>query len=233
MGSVIERGRFLPRTRSHAFTRTNKSVESVRHAVAIDERRIMFRPQLWPVGGVYWGGPFKRPDARPQDVKEVWFSGVHGDIGGGYAEKDSRLAKIPLQWMINETKAMGLKYKTRTVNEIVLGRNDFKDYVKPDPLARPNDSMTWGWKLLEYVPRRISPHRPTGRGSFMGWYIPDSERRIIPDGATIHPSVFKRRGGETDYAQPNIPDNHVVATLSAQAKPAGRPRVPRRGKVDA
>lgn len=233
VGTVIERGRVLPRTRSHAFTKTNKSVESVRHAVAIDERRTMFRPQLWPAGGVYWGGPFKTSDAKPQDVKEVWFSGVHGDIGGGYAEKDSRLAKIPLQWMINETKAMGLKYKTRTVNEIVLGRNDHKDYVKPDPLALPNDSMTSGWKILEYLPRRVSEHRPTTRGSLMGWSIPNREPRPIPDGATIHPSVFKRRGSDADYAQPNVPENHVVAEPTPAPKRTRRTRAAKPQRVDA
>jgi uncharacterized protein (DUF2235 family) len=42
VGSVIEWGRYMPRFHYHAFTKTNKSVESVRHAVAIDERRTMF-----------------------------------------------------------------------------------------------------------------------------------------------------------------------------------------------
>ncbi len=208
VATVIEKGRALPRLRTHAFTKTNRSVEAVRHAVAIDERRTMFRPQLWPAGGDYWGGPFKRSVARQQDVKEVWFTGVHGDIGGGYSEKQSRLAKIPLQWMINETRAMGLKYKTRTINEIVLGKNSAKDYVAPDPLARPNVSMTAGWKPLEYLPRRVSPHRPTTRGSALGWYVPLSEPRIIPEGAAIHKSVFKRRGGNYDLDQPNIPEDH-------------------------
>jgi uncharacterized protein (DUF2235 family) len=222
VGSVIERGRFMPRLRTHAFTMTNRSVESVRHAVAIDERRTMFRPQLWPDGGEYWGGPFRPNSVKAQDVKEVWFSGVHGDIGGGYAEAESRLAKIPLAWMIDETRAMGLKYKTRTVNEIVLGRNAARDYVKPDPLAKPNSSMTAGWKLLEYMPRRVSPYRPTTRGSFMGWTIPRSERRRIPDGAAIHKSVFRRRGTEADIGQPNIPDDHKVAEPPAPAKRARR-----------
>ncbi|MDA4846148.1 T6SS phospholipase effector Tle1-like catalytic domain-containing protein [Hoeflea poritis] len=210
VGSVIERGRGMPRLRTHAFTRTNKSVEAVRHAVAIDELRTMFQPQLWPAGGDYWGGPFKGETVKEQDVKEVWFSGVHGDVGGGYPEAASKLAKIPLDWMIAETKALGLKYKPDTVGEIVLGTNAHKDYVKPDPLAKPNESMNAVWKLLEYVPRRVKPFRPTERGAFMGWYLPQGERRIIPAGAAIHNSVFKRRGTPSDYDQPNIPDDHTV-----------------------
>jgi uncharacterized protein (DUF2235 family) len=47
VASVIESGPWGPRLRSHAYTRRNPSVEMVRHAVAMDERRTMFSPQLW------------------------------------------------------------------------------------------------------------------------------------------------------------------------------------------
>jgi hypothetical protein len=52
----------------------------------------MFRPQLWPQGEDYWGNPFNKAAAKPQDVREVWFAGVHGDVGGGYPEAESGLA---------------------------------------------------------------------------------------------------------------------------------------------
>ncbi len=222
VGSVIELGRFGPRLRNHAFSKTNKSVEAVRQAVAIDEMRTMFPPQLWPQGVDYWGGPFKPKAVKKQDVKEVWFSGVHGDAGGGYPERASKLAKIPLEWMINETKALGLTYKTRTINEIVLGKNAKKAYVAPDPVADRNFSMSAGWKILEYLPRRVSKYKPTTRSTFMGWYIPRCEKRAIPPGAAIHHSVFKRRGTPSDYDQPNIPADHVVVGAPVAAKPRAR-----------
>lgn len=209
VGSVIEWGRFAPRLRSHAFTKTNRSVEAVRHAVAIDERRTMFQPQLWPSGQDFWGGPFKTKKAKPQDVKEVWFSGVHGDIGGGYPERDSHLAKIPLEWMISETKKLGLTFKTRTVNEIVLGKNPDKDYVEPDPLAPRNESMNVAWSVVEFLPRRLSAGKTTSRPTLLGWYVPRFEGRTIPSGATVHNSVFKRRGTASDFDQPNLPDQIV------------------------
>ena len=64
------------------FTGHNPSIEIGRHALAIDERRAFFQPNLW------------RPKAKPQrtgpkDLMQVWFPGSHGDIGGGYPEKDS------------------------------------------------------------------------------------------------------------------------------------------------
>ena len=57
---------FLP------YTTNNKSVQAVRHALAIDERRSFFKDMRW-------GEKFR--DA--QDIKEVWFAGVHSDVGGG------------------------------------------------------------------------------------------------------------------------------------------------------
>ncbi len=209
VGSVIEWGRIGPRLRTHAYTRSNKSVESVRHAVAVDEKRTMFQPQLWPEGEEYWAGPFKPKNVKPQDVKEVWFSGVHADIGGGYPERKSQLAKIPLEWMIEETKEIGLIYKARTVNEIVLGKNAKKHYVEPDPLAPRNESMNAVWSFVELLPRRISPTSSTASRSIAGWYIPFFERRAIPTGAAVHNSVFKRRGTPSDFDQPNIPEDYV------------------------
>lgn len=209
VGSVIEWGRFGPRLRNHAFTRKNPSVQSVRHAVGIDERRTMFQPQLWPAGGEYFGGAFKTSKAGKQDVKEVWFSGVHGDVGGGYAERESQLAKIPLHWMITETRKLGLVFKTRTVNEIVLGKNDKKQYVRPDPLAARHVSMTFVWRIIEYLPRRVSPNNPTTRKNWSGFYIPLFEGRTIRPGSMIHNSVSERRGTDSDFDQPNIPDDHL------------------------
>ena len=41
-----------------------------RHAVAIDEQRADFQAALWT-------------EDNGVDLKQVWFAGVHGDVGGG------------------------------------------------------------------------------------------------------------------------------------------------------
>ena len=46
-----------------------------------------------------------RPPESPR-VKQVWFAGMHSDVGGGYAEKE--LAHIPLVWMVREAMDLGL-----------------------------------------------------------------------------------------------------------------------------
>lgn len=207
VSSMIEGGRFGPRLKRHAFTRNNHSVAAVRHAVAIDERRTMFRPQLWPEDGRFRSNPFNRDAETDQDVKEVWFRGVHADVGGGYPERGSGLAKVALKWMIDETAALGLRYKTATVNRIVLGEGERgADYDPPDPTAPPHQSMNFAWRVLEYLPQ---PGAPEGTGLF-GWRLPREARRTIPEGARIHRAVFTRSDALGGDLPPNLPSDYVI-----------------------
>jgi len=205
VGSVIELTKWGPRFRKHAFTQVNKSVESVRHALAIDERRSMFQPQLWPAGQAYWGNPFTDTIAKLQDLKEAWFTGVHSDIGGGYPEAESGLAKITLEWMIRETTEIGLKFNVDTVNKIVLGQGEDVSYTSPNPLAAKHNSLNWGWKLAELLPQRVKKNTPNSQRSILGWFWRFAKPRAIPARADIHDSVFKRRNTASDFEQPNIP----------------------------
>jgi hypothetical protein len=71
------------------------------HAVAIDEHRWPFQATLWRQP------PFKKSDAK---VEQVWFSGAHSDVGGGYIEEETRDPNAPyadnitLDWMVRRTK---------------------------------------------------------------------------------------------------------------------------------
>lgn len=207
VGSVIESGRWGPRLRSHAFTSTNPSVAAVCHAVALDERRTMFQPQLWPLGNTHRPERFNPESDLPQKAKEMWFVGSHGDIGGGYPEEKSAIAKIPLAWMIEEAEAVGLEIKTRTVNRIVLGKSDDK-YVAPDPTAPVNNSMTSIWPVLEFLPRVKRRHIPTRRQQVAGLYIPRFEERFVPDGAMLHPSVVTHNDGPNAVRRSNLNTTH-------------------------
>ena len=167
----------------------------------------MFRPKLWPKDNDYYGNPFKKGVPKAQDVREVWFTGFHSDIGGGHPETKSALAKLPLKWMIEQTEPTGLSYSSQTVNEIVLGTDPKKRYVAPDSNAPANNSMNWGWAILEFIPR----HRPkdSQRPSFLGISIPFFERRTIPSGASIHRSVIER--AEASGKKPaNLPSDYRV-----------------------
>jgi len=67
-------------------------VEHAFHALALNERRKNFVPTLWK----------QTPEgkAKGQELKQVWFAGVHSDVGGGYPVHGS--SDIPLAWMASE-----------------------------------------------------------------------------------------------------------------------------------
>lgn len=205
VASVIEWGRFGPRFRLNAATSYNPSVEAVRHAVAIDERRSMYQPVLWPGGQEYFGNRFKSAKPRPQDARELWFAGFHSDVGGGQPEAESALAKVPLVWMLNEVAPMGLELRETTLGEVVMGANPKKSYVKPDPKGRAHDSMNFLWALIEFIPRRVPPQDRGWRRSFLGLYIPLFSRRRITEGSILHRSVVERGA-----LAPNVPTDHKV-----------------------
>ncbi|KAH9070710.1 hypothetical protein EDB83DRAFT_359405 [Lactarius deliciosus] len=105
------------------FADVNTTIRVFRQALALDEHRAKFLPNLY-----HHSAP-KQPsvivvdpngDAKPQpsqdtvpgrrdeiyetDVKEVWFAGCHTDVGGGSTPNTTghSLANIPLRWMIQE-----------------------------------------------------------------------------------------------------------------------------------
>jgi uncharacterized protein (DUF2235 family) len=70
-------------------TTLSPMVDCAFQALAIDEKRASFEPTLWAKPKV------QRPG---QTVEQVWFAGVHSDVGGGY--ENSEAADIPLRWML-------------------------------------------------------------------------------------------------------------------------------------
>ena len=205
VSSVIEPGPgIVPRLRHHAFTVRNPSVAHVRHAVALDERRRMFEPLLWPEGNEHRPHRFQPGSAVPQDVREVWFTGSHCDVGGGWPEAAAGLAKIPLLWMIDETKALGLDYVTQTVNRLVRGAHEGQPYVAPDAFAPINESMTAGWKVLEYLPL------PTAGE---GLKLTRARPRRLGVAPRIHASAVARRKANGQKPKPFPPDHRVEGDI--------------------
>ena len=81
---------YWPSLEELAFTLQNPSVQTYRQAIAIDERRCMFRLKKWDQPQTYMTNRFsKTNNTEPQDIMQCWFAGVHSDIGGGYPEKES------------------------------------------------------------------------------------------------------------------------------------------------
>jgi uncharacterized protein (DUF2235 family) len=201
-----------------AFTRRNPSVQAFRQAISIDERRRMFRLHPWSEPQIFMRNRFsKANNSEPQDVRQVWFAGVHSDIGGGHPEKDSAISKYPLIWMIEEAVAHGLTVDRRTVNHLAWGKprkgSPFT-YVKPDFDKDPHDSMSSFWRPLEWFPKSDRYKEWVQRTSLLGHYIPDAEPRVIPADSFIHESVVSRMRTVPNYRPVNLPESYSVVRFS-------------------
>ncbi|MGH7677097.1 MAG: DUF2235 domain-containing protein [Gemmatimonadaceae bacterium] len=121
--------------RKHVFhdTELSKTVTTARHALAIDERRAPFEPTLW----------MEKPKPG-QTLEQVWFPGVHSDVGGGYAEAD--LSDIALDWMLGEAKAAGLALDA----DVVMGRP-----LQPNSNGKLHDSKNGLYNLTPGIDRTI------------------------------------------------------------------------------
>lgn len=119
-------------------TRLSTKVENAYQALGIDEKRGDFKPCLWEI----------QADAPPtQRVEQVWFPGVHCDVGGGYPE--AGLSDCALQWMINKAVDCGL----------AVNRSYVQTSVKPDPSSVLHNSLTGAFAIRPQYVREI------GRGT--------------------------------------------------------------------
>jgi uncharacterized protein (DUF2235 family) len=188
------------------YVADNPDIAIGRHAVAIDERRAFFRNHLWRLS---------RDPAQehgPKDLKQVWFPGVHCDVGGGYPEAESGLAKVALEWMLDEAEAAGLLVDAARRRR-VLGRDGGGEHVAPDPRARAHESLTGAWHLAEYVPKKHYDWATRTEGRRMNRH----RRRTLPAASLVHIGA-KERGG--DYLARLPPD---VIWVGGPDSPAASP----------
>ena len=85
--------------RKHTFTdhSLNVNVSYAKHAISIDENRSDFKRVPWVPNE---SKVEERDDFGNLYFEQVWFAGVHADVGGGYPENESRLSDITLRWML-------------------------------------------------------------------------------------------------------------------------------------
>ncbi|OCL01462.1 hypothetical protein AOQ84DRAFT_402491 [Glonium stellatum] len=70
-------------------TKLSNCIENAFQALALDERRTAFSPAVW-----------EKPPGNQTTLRQVWFPGVHSNVGGGY--DDQQLANITLAWMMSQ-----------------------------------------------------------------------------------------------------------------------------------
>ena len=225
---VPRQDQFLLDLQTLVYTRTNPSVKKFRQAMSIDERRRMFRLNRWVDPQKYRPDRFDASTAVDQDIRQVWFAGVHGDVGGSYPETESGLSKFPLLWMIEQAVAAGLRVDQSMVNHLGWGqpRSHAYVYVAPSPTAELHVSLEGAWRIIEWLPKQVKWREWPARKSFLGWYLPLGEPRPIPEGAIIHRSVIDRRDKASSYQPINLPATYAIEegpfppTAGAGASPA-------------
>ena len=132
------------------------------HAMAIDERRCEFPATLWT------------SSSPVQVLEQVWFTGVHCDVGGSYPDgpDGTALSDITLAWMMSKGTALGLRFASAALAKFEL------------PIDPKNalDDKHESWNVLWAFPR----HRPIGAS------------------ATIADSVFVRCAHDSSYRPSNL-----------------------------
>ena len=133
----------------------------------------------------------ERKTEQPEWIEQVWFSGVHSNVGGGYPRQGMSL--VALDWMMSKAERHGLRF-------VPAERLRYRNHADVD------DKM--------YDSR-------AGIGVFYRWQPRDIQRLCDDNGiaAKIHRSVFERIARNTEgYAPGSLPaDAAIVSTTGSSA----------------
>ncbi len=112
----------------------NEKIKFGYQAVSIDEKRKKFPISLWN----------KNNSQSGQVIEQVWFPGVHSDVGGSYQERG--LSDGALKWMIEKAQSAG-----------VLFKNTWAQGINPDPTDKKaiHESRKNLWKIWKPLLRNI------------------------------------------------------------------------------
>ena len=142
----------------------NDNVRYALHAISIDENRTAFKRVGW--GDVHSTRP-ERDEDGIETFQQYWFAGDHSDIGGSYAENESRLSDVTLSWMIEVTQ--------RIRNGMKIDRSVLHLYPSSDGMQ--HDARKEGFPVLT-------------KCVHLTW--PGNQRKIPGLDTTLHHSVYER-----------------------------------------
>jgi hypothetical protein len=172
----------------------NPKIQRACHALSLDDERTTFHPVLW-----------NEKTAPKGQLCQVWFSGVHSNVGGGYP--DDSLAHIPLYWIMKEAEARGLHFKTAP---------NIPDNPDPDMMVfakwrrdkdgRLYDSRNGLGGYYRYGPRKIEELSHQRFSHRKEDYV-DNGLPIIHETA-----IVRARAGAHRYAPIGIPKSYEVMT---------------------
>jgi uncharacterized protein (DUF2235 family) len=186
-----------------------KSIERACQALALDEERTTFHPQLWDEPAGINPAQGSERFIQGERLSQVWFPGVHSNVGGGYP--DDSLAYIPFVWMITEAQRCGLIFKSDhanappTANVLRADPDTFKSATsKRDKDGRLYDPRKGLGGYYRYGPRKLVP-------AFYPETRKEEDDEVVVGRAKIHESVFKRLANHAHpYAPAGLPPFYDV-----------------------
>jgi len=163
----------------------SSSIKRACHALSLDDERETFHPVLWDESDLE-----KSDSLLSEQFSQVWFAGVHSNVGGGYP--DDSLAYVSLEWIMTEASGKGLKLKDDAIK---------KAHDKANVFGKIYDSRQGISILYRYGPRSLGLLKAGG----------------TLDPPKIHESVITRiRGDKAGYAPVIVPAKYAVATTSGK-----------------
>jgi uncharacterized protein (DUF2235 family) len=132
---------------SFADRNPGNNIRTIRHALSLDDERPTFRPVLWNevVPDPAQPGTQAHITLGRDRIQQVWFAGVHANVGGGYP--DDGLAYAALDWMMAEASNCGLRFYPPLRNEAT---------ARVDPHGEQYDSRAGVAGYYRYGPRNLS-----------------------------------------------------------------------------
>lgn len=172
-------------------TNLTEGVPYARHALSIDENRSDFQREPWHRNAAM----AVAEGTTPEPFVQLWFAGVHSDIGGSYTENESRLSDHALAWMVGEVRSLPHPV---ALDERFLYRWPDAAGIQHDERKAAVSEADWFMRLLRGLFGRDFGVWPAGV-------------RTVPPDAPLHSSVLERFAARSvvhyDVAKPYRPEN--------------------------
>jgi uncharacterized protein (DUF2235 family) len=196
------------------------NVQYARQALSLDDERRTFFPIPWCEREE---AQFQEQTPRPGRLLQVWFPGVHADVGGGYP--DDGLSYVPLCWMIDEADAKGLKFEPSLVEEYraiatPTGRlYDSRSGIGALWRYQPRDAqLLMGEKITPLVHHSVVTRMTYGNDGYAPISLPEQINVLLPDGSRV---AFEEAAVQQAIAQ-------TEAALACPSAPPDRIRILRK-----
>ncbi|KAL1615001.1 hypothetical protein SLS54_009342 [Diplodia seriata] len=151
----------------------NDSIKHVRHAVAFNEDRRHFLPELFDTDAMTF--------ADGRSLVQAWFVGAHADIGGGAS--DDGLSLYPLQWMFLESRACGLVLEHKPERRVLQNLIDNPlTLTFPDDTTVEENSESSVWDFRYSNGMEVSMHdlrTSHNHGNLQKWPRKKLEKRSV------------------------------------------------------